>query len=84
MDLKLYSIGIPAILNLALPSLLISSLNAIWAGFIVSAISVSSSGALEGLGKGAPSLAISLCRYVVIIIPSAFVLSHLGGQILWE
>ena len=30
---KLYSIGIPAILNLALPSLLISSLNAILAAF---------------------------------------------------
>ena len=33
MCLRLYGIGIPAILNLALPSLLISSLNAILAGY---------------------------------------------------
>ena len=33
------------------------------------------SGALEGLGKGTPSLLISLCRYVVVIIPTAFLLS---------
>lgn len=178
MDIRLYSIGIPAILNLALPSLLISSLNAILAaysqiyvivlgiyyklqtflylpangfiqgmrpligynygagehkrvkqiylmtlclngiimilgtmiclilpaqlirlftsnqetievgqtalriisaGFIVSAVSVTSSGALEGLGKGTPSLVISLSRYVVIIIPAAFVLSRAFG-----
>lgn len=30
---KLYAIGVPAILNLALPSILISSLNAIFAAF---------------------------------------------------
>ena len=33
LDLKLYGIGIPAILNLALPSLLVSFLNALLAGF---------------------------------------------------
>ena len=33
MSLRLYSIGIPAILNLALPSLLVSALNAILAAF---------------------------------------------------
>ncbi|MDO4175554.1 MAG: MATE family efflux transporter [Eubacteriales bacterium] len=51
------------------------------AGFIVSAVSVTSSGALEGLGKGAQSLVISMCRYVVIIIPIAFVLSRIWGPI---
>ena len=127
---RLYSIGIPAALNLALPSLLISALNAILAefgevyiltlgiyyklqtflyltangmiqgmrplvgynygagesalriisaGFIVSAVSVTSSGALEGLGKGVPSLMISLCRYLVIIVPAAFLLSRWFG-----
>ena len=33
---KLYAIGVPAILNLALPSILISSLNAIFSAFITS------------------------------------------------
>ena len=150
MVIKLYSIGIPATLNLALPSLLIpangivqgmrpligynygagehqrvsqifkivlcmsgiimvlgtvicllipgqlmglfthteatiqageTALRIIGAGFIVSAVSVTSSGALEGLGKGAPSLLISLCRYVVVIIPAAFLLSRFFGAV---
>lgn len=51
------------------------------AGFLVSAVSVASSGALEGLGKGVPSLLISLCRYLVIIIPAAFLLSRLAGSV---
>ena len=51
-----------------------TALRIIGAGFIVSAVSVTSSGALEGLGKGTPSLLISLCRYVVVIIPTAFLL----------
>ena len=53
-----------------------TALRTIGAGFIVSAVSVTSSGALEGLGKGTPSLLISLCRYVVVIIPAAFLLSR--------
>lgn len=55
------------------------ALRVISAGFIVSAVSVTSSGALEGLGKGTPSLIISLCRYVALIIPTAFVLSRIWG-----
>ena len=47
------------------------ALRIISAGFIVSAVSVTSSGALEGLGKGVPSLVISLCRYIVVIMPLA-------------
>ena len=39
-----------------------TALRIIGAGFIVSAVSVTSSGALEGLGKGTPSLLISLLR----------------------
>ena len=58
-----------------------TALRIIGAGFIVSAISVTSSGALEGLGKGTPSLLISLCRYVVVIIPTAFLLSRLFGAV---
>lgn len=58
-----------------------TALRIISAGFIVSAVSVTSSGALEGLGKGTPSLLISLFRYVVVIIPIAFLLSRLFGAI---
>ena len=58
-----------------------TALRIIGAGFIVSAVSVTSSGALEGLGKGAPSLLISLCRYVVVIIPTAFLLSRFFGAV---
>ncbi|MBB5265152.1 putative MATE family efflux protein [Catenibacillus scindens] len=56
------------------------ALRIISGGFIVSSVSVASSGALEGLGKGTPSLIISLCRYVVIIIPAAFILSRFLGE----
>ena len=46
-------------------------------GFIVSSVSVTVSGALEGLGKGKESLVISLLRYIVVILPLAFILSRL-------
>ena len=58
-----------------------TALRIISAGFLVSAVSVTSSGALEGLGKGTPSLLISLCRYVVVIIPTAFLLSRFFGAV---
>lgn len=58
-----------------------TALHIISAGFLVSAVSVTSSGALEGLSKGTPSLIVSLCRYVVIIIPTAFLLSRLFGPV---
>ena len=58
-----------------------TALRIIGTGFIVSAVSVTSSGALEGLGKGTPSLLISLCRYVVVIIPTAFLLSSIFGAV---
>ncbi len=61
------------------------ALRIISAGFVVSAVSVTSCGALEGLGKGAPSLLISLLRYVALIIPTAFVLSRfLGADGVWH
>ena len=54
-------------------------------GFLISAVSVTSSGALEGLGKGTPSLVISLCRYILIIIPSAYLLSRvMGAKGVWH
>lgn len=56
-----------------------TALRIISGGFIISAVSVTSSGALEGLGKGVPSLIISLLRYTIIIIPAALLLSRLTG-----
>ena len=62
-----------------------TALRIISAGFVISAVSVTSSGALEGLGKGTASLVISLCRYVVIILPAAYVLSRfLGPNGVWH
>ena len=55
------------------------ALEIISAGFLVSAVSVTTSGALEGLGKGAQSLVISLFRYVVVIMPTAYLLSRFMG-----
>lgn len=48
-------------------------------GFVVSSLSVTASGALEGLGKGVESLCISLCRYTVLILPLAWVFSRFWG-----
>ena len=55
------------------------ALRIISGGFLVSTLSITSCGALEGLGKGTPSLIISLLRYVVIIIPAAFLLGRAFG-----
>ena len=57
----------------------ITALHIISLGFILSAVSVTSSGALEALGQGMASLVISVMRYVAVIIPVAFVLSRLIG-----
>lgn len=58
-----------------------TALRYICIGFIISAVSVTSSGALEGLGKGLPSLVISLLRFIVLILPIAFVLSRSIGAV---
>ena len=56
-----------------------AALRIISLGFVVSAVSVTASGTLEGLPQGMPSLVISLCRYILVIIPAAFVLSRVCG-----
>ena len=56
-----------------------TALRIISPGFVMSTVSVIASGAFEGLGMGLKSLKISLMRYVVIIIPIAFVLSRIIG-----
>ncbi len=54
-------------------------------GFVASAVSVTCTGALEGLGKGVQSLIISLFRYVLIILPIAFLLCRLlGPERVWN
>ena len=55
------------------------ALRIISAGFLVSSVSVAAGGALEGLGKGGPSLVISLLRYTLVMIPAAWLLSRLIG-----
>ena len=62
-----------------------TALHIICLGFVVSAVSTTSSGALEGLGKGAASLVISLCRYVIFIMPLAWLLCRqLGPTGVWH
>lgn len=63
----------------------IQALHIISAGYLLSTISVITCGTLEALGKGLPSLVVSLCRYVVIILPAAFILSRfLGPTGVWH
>ena len=49
-------------------------------GFVVSSISVMTSGTLEGLGKGFPSLVISFLRYIAMI-PIACIMSRVFGAV---
>ena len=61
------------------------ALQIISAGFLTSSLSVTASGALEALGRGVSSLLISLCRYVVLIIPAAYIVScFLGAVGVWH
>ena len=61
-----------------------AALRIISLGFIVSSVSVTTSGALEGLGMGTPSLLISMCRYLLVMLPAAFLLSRvLGARGVW-
>ena len=54
-------------------------------GFIISSVSVASSGALEGLGMGLPSLTISIFRYVAVIVPISYFMSRiLGPEGVWH
>ena len=57
----------------------VTALHVISLGFVVSAVSVTCAGALEALGEGMPSLMVSLMRYVVVIIPAAYLLSREVG-----
>ncbi len=54
----------------------VTALHIISLGFAISAVSITCSGALEGLGKGYQSLFISLLRYVAVILPAAYLFSR--------
>ncbi len=59
-----------------------AALRIICLGFLPSALSVTTSGALEGIGKGLPSLLISASRYILFILPAAWICSrifHVSG-----
>ncbi len=58
----------------------VSALHVISLGFMVSAVTITCSGALEGLGKGIHSLFLSFLRYVAIIIPAAYIFSRFWGS----
>ena len=60
------------------------ALRIISAGFIVSALSVVIGGTFEGLGKGMPSLIISLIRYLVIIPVALLMTLPLGAAGVWN
>ena len=55
------------------------ALRIICIGFAVSGVSVVTAGALEAMGKGIHSLLISCMRYIVLILPLAFIFSHFFG-----
>lgn len=57
----------------------VTALHIISLGFVISAVSITCSGALEGLGMGYQSLLISLLRYVAVIIPAAYIFSKFAG-----
>ena len=58
-----------------------TALRIISIGFLVSSISVTASGLLEGLGQGTLSLIISFMRYLLVIVPAAFLLSKAFGAV---
>lgn len=57
----------------------VAALHIISLGFVISAVSITCSGALEGLGKGYQSLFISLLRYVAVILPASYFFSRFAG-----
>lgn len=58
----------------------VKALRIISGGFIVSSVSVVSAGAFEALGKGVQSFSIFLIRYVIVIIPAAYIMGNIFGK----
>lgn len=59
----------------------VKALKIISIGFVASALSVTSCGVLEALGKGLPSLVIASTRYALLLLPMAFILSKVLGAV---
>lgn len=61
------------------------ALRTISLGFVISSLTVTVSGAMEALGQGTKSLVLSMMRYVLVILPAAFLLSRtMGPQGVWH
>lgn len=58
-----------------------TALRIISLGFLVSSVSVTVSGVLEGLGQGALSLVISLLRNLLAVLAAAYLLSRIFGAV---
>lgn len=65
-DVEMLAIGIPALRIISL-------------GFVISSVGVVLAGAFEALGRGGPSLAVSLLRQLLLIPPLALLLSRFWG-----
>lgn len=62
-----------------------AALRIICSGFMMSSVSVVVCGTMEGLGFGMMSFLISLLRYVVVILPAAWILSRaIGADGVWH
>ena len=76
-----FAAPVTAIFNIegiaALAVLAYTGLRIYFAGFFFSGINICSSVYLSALGRSAASFAVSVLRSLVIIVPAAFVLSHL-------
>lgn len=63
----------------------VRALRIISGGFLVSSVSMTVCGALEGLGKGRESLVVSALRYLIFMIPAAFLFSRfIGAAGVWH
>jgi len=47
--------------------------------FLLTAPNIITTGLLQGLGKGAKSMAITYIRFFILLVPIAYLLSYLGG-----
>jgi len=50
-------------------------------GFLISSVPVTVSGALEGMGRGPASLVVCMLRFMIIMIPTAYLLSRSFGAL---
>ncbi len=63
----------------------VTALRVISLGFLISSVSITTCGSLEALGEGGASLLISVLRYIVCMIPLAFLMSRwIGPRGVWH